>query len=363
MHRLLKGVISRRSLLAAALVGGGALVGCTDARARSGIYVQTLGGGAPGWIAPPDGGPVWSPDGMRLAWCGESGLSIWLGDKETPLLLPDHAVGLPAWSPDGSKIAFAGLRDSVLRVVSVADMTEAAAVPLATGDAALSIRAAVTIGSPAWSPDGRTIAFTCQDGAGDEICLVNSNGNGRRQLTALGPRAGSAAHTEEAQLAMSNAGLPAWAPDGRAIAVAVFAEVTGATAGVYIVQTRPMRSRAITRSVPNSALVWSSDGSAIMFSTDRSGSSDLWHVPVSSLPTDLATNVIAQDARDPATSANGSVLAYERQGAVVVTSAGEIVETIELPGLRVDAPALNPVDNRIAFRASEDPIPSYRWDS
>lgn len=344
-----------------AVLCGAGLAGCGEQRSRAGIYMQHLDGGAPGWIAPPAGPPVWSPDGTQLAWCSEEGLTIWHDAERGASLLPDHVVGRPAWSPDGTMIAFASLDQAALRIVTAADLSEVVHVPIASADAASTRLALVTTGAPSWSPDGTVIAFTCQDGAGDEICVVNADGSGRRQLTSLGPQGGPAAYTEEAQTALSNAALPSWSPDGHMLAVAVFAEVKGATAGVYAIQLDPMRSQAISRVTPNSDLIWSSDSQAIFYSADRAGKSEILRVPVSRRPADGQGEVIAQDARNPTLARGDGVLAFERQGTVVVTTANDADEVIAVPGLRLHAATLNPVDDRIAFLATEDPISSYRW--
>jgi TolB protein len=54
--------------------------------------------------------------------------------------------------------------------------------------------------SPRWSPRGDKIVFMCRAG-GNQICLINPDGTGQQQLTSLG-------NNED----------PAWSPDGRHIA-------------------------------------------------------------------------------------------------------------------------------------------------
>ena len=114
------------------------------------------------------------------------------------------------WSPDGSQVAFVedstevmeispGSREE-LRVLTVADLSVRR---IATGY--------VSNTDPAWSPDGKTLAFLCSQGRGKEtdVCVV----------PAAGPAgAGGAVRnlTESWDLAP---GAPRWSPDGATIYV------------------------------------------------------------------------------------------------------------------------------------------------
>jgi len=76
----------------------------------------------------------------------------------------------PAWSPNGREIAFA-MHGSLWKV------------PAQGGEAVQLTSGSDYDSEPAWSPDGRRIAFTRDNGKAMEIWLVDAEGGSPRQLT------------------------------------------------------------------------------------------------------------------------------------------------------------------------------------
>jgi len=167
------------------------------------------------------------------------------GSSKRRLARGQWYVSGPAWSPDGRTIAFAGteelLGDETIHVMS-AD---------GSGERSLTepSRPEGSHLDPAWSPDGQMIAFRVRSGEGDEIYVMNADGSGLRNLT---------------QTPDIDEGSPAWSPDGHTIA---FSRARYPSNGeIYVMNIDGTGLRALTRPSDDfdwSSPAWSPDGSMI----------------------------------------------------------------------------------------------------
>ncbi len=104
------------------------------------------------------------------------------------------------WSPDGGRIVFTSDRDDVVSDILVADVIGTALAQVT--NLTLAAGAGVTDVTPAWSPDGRWIAFTSYRGGDIAIWKMRPDGSEAVQLTR----------------GEGDDYFPSWSPDGTRVA-------------------------------------------------------------------------------------------------------------------------------------------------
>jgi D-alanyl-D-alanine carboxypeptidase len=184
---------------------------------------------------------------------------------------PDSALVCPEYrlaeSAATSRIAF--IRTPNELSVTNADGTERRKL---TGNAAL--------GTPAWAPDGKKIAFVRKSGGNSEVYVMNADG---------GP---------QQRLAHGNA--PAWSPDGQKIAFV-------RSGDIYVMNVDGSEQRNLTRNAASdSDAAWSHDGKRIAFVRERGGNSDIFVMNADGTRQQNLTRNAARD-EDPAWSPDGRI--------------------------------------------------------
>jgi len=220
-----------------ALIGGRNTSGESHVTVSADLYVWEENGPSLRRLtrsAAQEAGPVWSPDGSRLAFVSSSSTSrrssLWIigADGRRPRRLTYGNVDLqPSWAPDGRTIAF----------LRIATRTRRAGIWVVrpSGSGLRRILAGSTnLTEPVWSPDGARVLV--HDGR--TLYSVRPDGSGRRSLARLSTDSRGA--LEDPQ--------PAWSPDGRFV---VFCQPRSGTVGrsdLWIVAADGVGLRRLTRS-------------------------------------------------------------------------------------------------------------------
>ena len=201
------------------------------------------------------------------------------GKRARSLFAPRPAVDSgPAWSPDGRRLAF--VRDYFRVHVMNADGSGQQMIGTGT--------------SPSWAPDGGQIAV--ENGLhGIDVVQVESGAS--RTIV-----------TEEDAGGESKA-APAWSPDGRTIAY-----LDGSIDGVITLYDRADRSVAQPRCSGRgrTALSWSPDGGRLLYTTTaRCDGSTCFAIHSLELASGQSREIV-RDARDGIFSPDGRLIAFVR---------------------------------------------------
>ena len=205
------------------------------------------------------------------------------GRNVRQLTNPPGSSDYPAWSPDGKTIAFSSNRDGIGRT----------AIYLMDADGGNARKLPMSLfvpWGPAWSPDGRRIAFVAKQGNPFEdenfdIYVIDVNGKNLQKLTNQ-PGADWS---------------PTWSPDGKSIAFDSSRDIErGKGRDIYLIDINGRNLRNLTEKHPghDDRPAWSPDGRKIAFVSNRDGNAEIYVMDADGRNQRNLANHRARDAHD-----------------------------------------------------------------
>ena len=255
---------------------------------------------------------MWTPDGKSIVFRSNRATlpSLWRvsangGPIERESLYP--AVG--SFSSDGRHLVYSETTWRDPPAIWEADLANAGG-PVLRNEKLVGTQYIETSAQP--SPDGKRLVWMSYRTGFEEIWISDATGRNPLQLTHLNTYSGS----------------PRWSPDGHWIA---FDSYSREGSQILIIDTEGRNLHSITQG-PNKNVVpsWSRDGKSVYFTSNRTGS---WQVWKHALMDGAEVQITRSGGFDPFESFDGRTIYFSKfdQGGIWSTTAGDGVESLVVP--------------------------------
>ncbi len=361
------------------------------------IFVRQLGGGSSIMVGPDSGGsqrwPRWSPDGASLIYASEGivyqvpGLggaprplagssAVFLRSNPTAVLSPDgkqlawaDSAGIlvrpvdggasrrvasgselhsPAWSPDGKRLAYVAGNQSYVNIIGNTSPSAIWTVRVDGGSPVRATEAQHINVSPSWYADGKSLLFISGLSGIRDIYHVRLDNDGRP----VGEPARLTTGAEPYSISVS--------ADGKRLAYSVLRQRTNIwTAPISAAATTPYSAmQPVTREHQRvEGVALSPDGQWLAYDANRRGNADVFKMPASGGEPVQLTNDPADDF-EPTWSPDGKWIAFysTRSGSRDVftmdANGGSLEHVTALPG-QERFPTWSADGTRLAFSSTE----------
>lgn len=205
--------------------------------------------------------PAWAPDGRHFGYMefaagkGQLFMQEMAGGRRTPVAATGQALDFtPAFSPNGQTLAFSRATEEGTDIYTVNARDNCCLQRLTVGRFADNL-------SPTFSPDGQRIAFVSTRSGLPQVYVMASDGTDQQLFAPF----------DYGVTGSSNA--PDWSPDGLSVA---FHRDVGGTLQIFVLDVRTRAVRQLTSVGRNEDPSWAPDSRHMVFTSDRTGYRQLW---------------------------------------------------------------------------------------
>jgi TolB protein len=209
--------------------------------------------------------PAWAADGRRFAYMefgagrGQLFVQDITSSRRTAVAASGQALDFtPAFHPDGRTLAFSRALEEGTDIYTVNLRDNCCVQRLTVGRFSDNL-------SPTFSPDGQRIAFVSSRSGLPQIYVMAADGTDQQLFAPF----------DYGVTGSSNA--PEWSPDGRSVA---FHRDVAGTLQIFVLDVRTRTVRQLTSVGRNEDATWAPDSRHLAFVSDRSGYRQLWIIDI-----------------------------------------------------------------------------------